>query len=163
MAIGVPGENKNHIILDMATSTVAEGKVMVAQKGGKKLPHGALIDSLGNLTVNPEVMYGKISPAGRLAMRPAASFIFCSRLLEPRAAASAIAVPSSGVGIGLVVVLVVDEVRELILESTPQEGAQRWAVDAAQDRQGEARRLEDVLGWLLLNSMPACDNLLSNH
>ena len=45
----------------MATSTVAEGKVMVAQKGGKKLPHGALIDSLGNLTVNPEVMYGKIS------------------------------------------------------------------------------------------------------
>ena len=61
LAIGVPGENKNHIILDMATSTVAEGKVMVAQKGGKKLPHGALIDSLGNLTVNPEVMYGKIS------------------------------------------------------------------------------------------------------
>ncbi|GIS09264.1 MAG: hypothetical protein CM15mP114_00460 [Alphaproteobacteria bacterium] len=45
----------------MATSTVAEGKVMVAQKGGKPLPSGALIDSLGNLTVNPEVMYGKIS------------------------------------------------------------------------------------------------------
>ena len=44
----------------MATSTVAEGKVMVAQKGGKKLPHGALIDNLGNLTTNPEAMYGKI-------------------------------------------------------------------------------------------------------
>ena len=44
----------------MATSTVAEGKVMVAQKGGKKLPDGALIDSSGNLTINPEAMYGKI-------------------------------------------------------------------------------------------------------
>ena len=61
LAIGVPGENKNHIILDMATSTVAEGKVMVAQKGGKPLPAGALIDSNGNLTINPEVMYGKIN------------------------------------------------------------------------------------------------------
>ena len=45
----------------MATSTVAEGKVMVAQKGGKPLPAGALIDSNGNLTINPEVMYGKIN------------------------------------------------------------------------------------------------------
>ena len=60
LAIGIPNKNKDHIILDMATSTVAEGKVMVAQKGGKKLPHGALIDNLGNLTINPEAMYGKI-------------------------------------------------------------------------------------------------------
>ena len=37
LAIGIPSKGKEHIILDMATSTVAEGKVMVAQKGGKKL------------------------------------------------------------------------------------------------------------------------------
>ena len=61
LAIGIPSKGKEHIILDMATSTVAEGKVMVAQKGGKPLPQGALIDSSGNLTINPEVMYGKIS------------------------------------------------------------------------------------------------------
>jgi uncharacterized oxidoreductase len=60
LAIGIPVKGKEHIVLDMATSTVAEGKVMVAQKGGKKLPDGALIDSLGNLTINPEAMYGKI-------------------------------------------------------------------------------------------------------
>ena len=60
LAIGIPSKDNPHIILDMATSTVAEGKVMVAQKGGKKLPHGALIDSSGNLTINPEAMYGKI-------------------------------------------------------------------------------------------------------
>ena len=60
LAIGIPIKDKDHIILDMATSTVAEGKVMVAQKGGKQLPHGALIDSTGKLTTNPEAMYGKI-------------------------------------------------------------------------------------------------------
>ncbi len=61
LSIGVPSKDTDHIILDMATSTVAEGKVMVAQKGGKPLPSGALIDSSGNLTINPEVMYGKIN------------------------------------------------------------------------------------------------------
>ena len=61
LSIGVPSKDTDHIILDMATSTVAEGKVMVAQKGGKPLPAGALIDSIGNLTINPEVMYGKIN------------------------------------------------------------------------------------------------------
>ena len=60
LAIGIPSKDKEHIILDMATSTVAEGKVMVAQKGGKPLPAGALVDSSGNLSTNPEVMYGKI-------------------------------------------------------------------------------------------------------
>ena len=61
LSIGVPSKDTDHIILDMATSTVAEGKVMVAQKGGKPLPAGALIDSNGILTINPEVMYGKIN------------------------------------------------------------------------------------------------------
>ena len=61
LSIGIPYKGSPHIILDMATSTVAEGKVMVAQKGGKKLPFGALIDSSGNLTTDTEVMYGKIS------------------------------------------------------------------------------------------------------
>ena len=61
LSIGVPSKDTDHIILDMATSTVAEGKVMVAQKGGKPLPAGALIDSNGNLTINPEVMYGIIN------------------------------------------------------------------------------------------------------
>ena len=61
LSIGVPSKDTDHIILDMATSTVAEGKVMVAQKGGKPLPSGSLIDSNGNLTINPEVMYGKIN------------------------------------------------------------------------------------------------------
>ena len=62
LSIGIPVKGKEHVILDMATSTVAEGKALVAQKGGKKLPMGALIDNLGNLTNNTEALYGKIGP-----------------------------------------------------------------------------------------------------
>jgi|TARA_B110000444_G_scaffold102770_1_gene97025 uncharacterized oxidoreductase len=61
LAIGIPSKGQEHIVLDMATSTVAEGKVLVAQKGGKSLPEGALIDSSGNLSTNPEVLYGKVN------------------------------------------------------------------------------------------------------
>ena len=62
LSIGIPVKGKEHVILDMATSTVAEGKALVAQKGGKKLPMSALIDNLGNLTNNTEALYGKIGP-----------------------------------------------------------------------------------------------------
>ncbi len=62
LSIGIPVKGQDHIILDMATSTVAEGKALVAQKGGKKLPIGSLVDNLGNLTNNPEALYGKIGP-----------------------------------------------------------------------------------------------------
>ncbi len=62
LSIGVPVKGREHIILDMATSTVAEGKALVAQKGGKKLPLDALVDQFGNLTNNTEALYGKIEP-----------------------------------------------------------------------------------------------------
>ena len=62
LSIGVPVKGEEHIILDMATSTVAEGKALVAQKGGKKLPLDALVDQFGNLTNNTEALYGKIGP-----------------------------------------------------------------------------------------------------
>ncbi len=62
LSIGVPVKGEEHIILDMATSTVAEGKALVAQKGGKKLPIGALVDQFGNLTNDTEALYGKIGP-----------------------------------------------------------------------------------------------------
>jgi uncharacterized oxidoreductase len=51
-------------VLDFATSIVAEGKVLVAARGGKKLPHGALIDSDGTLSENPAVLYGPFTQDG---------------------------------------------------------------------------------------------------
>ena len=40
-------------MLDFATSVVAEGKVLVASRGGKKLPKGALVDADGTLSEDP--------------------------------------------------------------------------------------------------------------
>jgi uncharacterized oxidoreductase len=58
IAIGVPRPDAPPLILDFATSRVAEGKVLVAAKGGKPLPPDALIDADGNLSGDPQVLYG---------------------------------------------------------------------------------------------------------
>ena len=59
IAIGVPVPGEPPLILDFATSTVAEGKVMVAFNGGKPLPEGCLIDDQGRLSADPAVFYGE--------------------------------------------------------------------------------------------------------
>ena len=60
MAIGIPVRNTDPIVLDMATSTVAEGKVMVAFLSGKQMPEGALVDSNGNPVTDPWHLYGDV-------------------------------------------------------------------------------------------------------
>jgi uncharacterized oxidoreductase len=62
--VGIPRPGQNPIVLDFATSIVAEGKVLVAARGGKKLPHGALIDSDGTLSEDPAVLYGPYTKDG---------------------------------------------------------------------------------------------------
>ena len=61
VCIGVPCEGGD-FVLDFATSTVAEGKVLVAKRGGKPLPEGALVDGDGNLTTDPDALYGPTPP-----------------------------------------------------------------------------------------------------
>jgi hydroxycarboxylate dehydrogenase B len=55
--VGIPRQGQRPIVLDFATSIVAEGKVLVASRGGKKLPKGALIDLEGTLSEDPAVLY----------------------------------------------------------------------------------------------------------
>jgi uncharacterized oxidoreductase len=62
--VGIPRQGKGPIVLDFATSIVAEGKCLVASRGGKKLPEGALIDSDGTLSEDPQVLYGPYTPDG---------------------------------------------------------------------------------------------------
>jgi uncharacterized oxidoreductase len=62
--VGIPREGQRPIVLDFATSIVAEGKVLVASRGGKKLPHGALIDLDGTLSEDPTVLYGPHTAEG---------------------------------------------------------------------------------------------------
>src|SRR5882757_2912228 len=62
--VGIPRQGQDPIVLDFATSIVAEGKVLVASRGGKKLPEGALLDGDGSLSESPHVLYGPYTPDG---------------------------------------------------------------------------------------------------
>jgi uncharacterized oxidoreductase len=62
--VGIPRDGQDPIVLDFATSVVAEGKVLVASRGGKKLPKGALIDADGTLSEDPAVLYGPYEADG---------------------------------------------------------------------------------------------------
>jgi uncharacterized oxidoreductase len=58
---GIPMNNgEDPIILDMATSVVAEGKALVALKGGKALPEDAIITETGEITGDPQPLYGEV-------------------------------------------------------------------------------------------------------
>ena len=61
---GIPVAGGEPIILDFATSLVAEGKALVAFKGGKPLPPGSLVDADGALTSDPTPLYGTVPPGG---------------------------------------------------------------------------------------------------
>ena len=61
VCIGAPMPDGPPVILDFATSLVAEGKVAVASYGGKKLPDGALITPEGQLSTDPETLYGPLA------------------------------------------------------------------------------------------------------
>ena len=62
--VGVPRPGENPLVLDFATSIVAEGKVLVTSQGGKKLPEGALIDPDGKPSADPHLLYGDYTPTG---------------------------------------------------------------------------------------------------
>jgi len=64
VCIGTPIEGADHVILDFATSVVAEGKAYVALKGGKPVPFGSLISGDGKLTDDPSVLYGEPTDDG---------------------------------------------------------------------------------------------------
>jgi len=61
--VGVPLPS-GPVILDFATSLVAEGKVLVASNGGKPLPDNALITADGQMSADPHTLYGDYPPVG---------------------------------------------------------------------------------------------------
>jgi uncharacterized oxidoreductase len=62
VTIGVPQEAEHHLILDFATSIVAEGKAYVSLLGGPTLPEGSLVTGDGKLTNDPSALYGEVAP-----------------------------------------------------------------------------------------------------
>jgi hydroxycarboxylate dehydrogenase B len=62
ICIGIPRAGQDPVLLDFATSLVAEGKVLVASQGGKPLPADALISADGARSGDPHVLYGDYGP-----------------------------------------------------------------------------------------------------
>jgi uncharacterized oxidoreductase len=62
-SVGVPLPGRP-LVLDFATSLVAEGKVLVASNGGKALPADALIEPDGTLSGDPHTLYGHYEQVG---------------------------------------------------------------------------------------------------
>jgi uncharacterized oxidoreductase len=60
IAFGFPVEGEPPVVLDFATSAVAEGKVLVAANGGKPVPPGSLIGPDGQLSTDPATLYGPL-------------------------------------------------------------------------------------------------------
>ena len=63
-AVGIPVPGREPIVLDMATSVVAQGKTRVAYNKGEALAPGQLLDDLGQPTTDPK--YGVVEPLGAL-------------------------------------------------------------------------------------------------
>ena len=57
ISIGVPVEGSDPVVLDVTTSTVAEGKLMVALNKGEQVPAGWIIDRSGAPTTDPKDFY----------------------------------------------------------------------------------------------------------
>lgn len=68
LAAGSPTRNGLPIILDIATSVLAEGKIQVARNKGEKIAAGQILDGAGRPTIDPEAFYadppGAILPFG---------------------------------------------------------------------------------------------------
>lgn len=64
VCIGIPGEpGAPMLLLDFATSLVAEGKVLVASNGGKPVPEGSLVWPDGRFGSDPAALYGTLAPS----------------------------------------------------------------------------------------------------
>ena len=63
-AVGVPSADGPPIILDFATSVVAEGKALVAYNGGKALPGNSLVGPEGEISGDPLLLYGADASGG---------------------------------------------------------------------------------------------------
>lgn len=62
--VGIPVEGRPPVILDFATSVIAQGKTRVAYNKGEKLKPGQMIDHEGKPTTDPA--YGVIPPYGAI-------------------------------------------------------------------------------------------------
>jgi len=62
-AVAIPANKRLPIVIDMATSVVARGKIILAQKNNEKIPEGWAINKEGEMTTDPkEALEGSVLP-----------------------------------------------------------------------------------------------------
>jgi len=66
ISIGIPYHPNRPLLLDMATSVVASGKIEIARREGEKVPKGLIVDNEGRGTTNPDDYFnnGALLPLG---------------------------------------------------------------------------------------------------
>lgn len=66
ISVGIPGGETPDMLVDFATTAVAEGKIQVARAKKAELPPGCILDKDGNPSTNPEDFYngGMLLPFG---------------------------------------------------------------------------------------------------
>jgi L-2-hydroxycarboxylate dehydrogenase (NAD+) len=66
LAIAFPGLEEPPIVIDLATSAVAFGKIEIAKRLGEPIPEGWAIDAEGRSTMDPQAVYdgGALLPLG---------------------------------------------------------------------------------------------------
>jgi LDH2 family malate/lactate/ureidoglycolate dehydrogenase len=66
ISIAFPGKKNKPIVVDLATSAAAYGKIEIAKRKGKTIPRGWIINSDGDMTEQPEDMIngGALLPLG---------------------------------------------------------------------------------------------------
>ncbi|WP_419174062.1 Ldh family oxidoreductase [Desulfosediminicola sp.] len=65
IAFGVPGKDREPMVIDLALSKVARGKIMVASKENRDIPEGWALDSEGNPTTDSaRALGGTMLPMG---------------------------------------------------------------------------------------------------
>lgn len=65
LSVAIPAGKHPALVLDMATSVVAKGKVNLAEKLGKSIPNDWIVDKNGKPTTNPaDVLEGALLPFG---------------------------------------------------------------------------------------------------
>ena len=63
-AVGIPVPGREPVLLDMATSVIAQGKTRIAYNKGEQLAPGQLLDDRGAPTTDPK--FGVVEPLGAL-------------------------------------------------------------------------------------------------
>jgi len=103
--VGIPrpesadGKSGGPIVLDFATSAIAQGKVRIAYNAGKKTPEGALMDHEGNATTNPGVLFepvdGRIGALTTMAAHKGYALAMVCELLGAALTGGPVTIPAN--------------------------------------------------------------------